>query len=132
MVAYSFKSRFAEPILKGTKTQTIRAPRKRHARPGETLQLFTGMRTKQCKLIREARCIAVYDATLFLRDQLGVAYGDDAREYIEAFAQLGAGRMSDAFARADGFEDYADMRAFWAKEHSGVEVFDGVLIRWAP
>ena len=29
MVAYSFKSRFAAPILAGTKAQTIRTDRKR-------------------------------------------------------------------------------------------------------
>jgi len=35
MVAYSFRARFREPILVGAKRQTIRADRKRHARPGE-------------------------------------------------------------------------------------------------
>ncbi|MFK5597639.1 hypothetical protein ACFZ8E_11600 [Methylobacterium sp. HMF5984] len=51
MVAYSFKARFAAPILAGTKAQTIpaeRTGRSRHARPGEQLQLFSGMRTKHC------------------------------------------------------------------------------------
>ena len=48
MVAYSFKRRFREPILAGSKQQTIRADRKRHARRGEALQLYTGMRTTQC------------------------------------------------------------------------------------
>ncbi|MEJ0016825.1 MAG: ASCH domain-containing protein [Acetobacteraceae bacterium] len=46
MVAYSFKRDFAAPILAGIKRQTIRADRRRHARPGEVLQLYTGMRTK--------------------------------------------------------------------------------------
>lgn len=39
MVAYSFRKRFGPPILAGTKAQTIRADRKRHARPGEEVQL---------------------------------------------------------------------------------------------
>jgi uncharacterized protein YqfB (UPF0267 family) len=64
MVAYSFKARFVEPILAGTKTQTIRADRKRHARPGEDLQLYTAMRTKQCKLIRVARCTQIVSVML--------------------------------------------------------------------
>ena len=52
MVAYSLKPRFIPPILSGAKRQTIRAiSRRRHAIPGETLQLYTGMRTKQCRLI---------------------------------------------------------------------------------
>lgn len=45
MVAYSFQKRFVEPIRSGRKRQTIRADRKRHARPGEVLQLYSGMRT---------------------------------------------------------------------------------------
>ena len=49
MVAYSFNSRFEVAIREGWKTQTIRAGRKRHARPGEMLQLFCGMRTAHCR-----------------------------------------------------------------------------------
>ena len=35
VVSYSFKRQFIDPIKRGTKRQTIRADRKRHARPGE-------------------------------------------------------------------------------------------------
>ena len=59
MVAYSFKARFAEPILAGTKLHTVRAPRKRDARPGEELQLYRGMRTRQCALIARKTCAGV-------------------------------------------------------------------------
>lgn len=60
-VAYSFQQQFAEPILAGTKGGTIRAQRsgRGHARPGEELQLYTGMRTKHCRLICRKPCIAV-------------------------------------------------------------------------
>ncbi len=122
MVAYSFKARFAEPILAGTKLQTIRADRKRHARPGEELQLYTGMRTKQCKLIRVARCVEVKPVMLAFVSASGAAIR--VGDHFQA--------DQEAFARADGFTDVADMRAFWAKEHPGVDTFEGVLIRWAP
>jgi len=59
MVAYSFRARFREPILVGAKRQTIRADRKRHARPGEQLQLYTGMRTRECAIIARALCSQV-------------------------------------------------------------------------
>lgn len=69
MVAYSFKAQFVEPIRAGLglptepqirpKRQTIRADRKRHARPGEELQLYRGMRTRQCFLIGRAACTEV-------------------------------------------------------------------------
>lgn len=71
MVAYSFKKRFVDPIRVGLssvslsfdcqpKRQTIRSiGKRRHARPGETLQLYTAMRTKQCRKIGDARCMGV-------------------------------------------------------------------------
>ncbi len=46
MVAYSFNPRFIEPIRQGLKTQTIRSySEARQPRPGQLLQLYTGMRT---------------------------------------------------------------------------------------
>lgn len=120
MVAYSFKSRFAPPILAGTKRQTIRADRKRHARTGEQLQLYTGMRTKQCKLIGRAPCLSVWPVTLILREVHSVV--------LEGFREI-YGDL-DTFARADGFKDWGELAGFWADNHPGVEIFDGVLIRW--
>ena len=125
MVAYSFKKQFGPPILANTKTQTIRAERlgrSRHARPGEQVQLYTGMRTRQCTKLGESPCIAVWPIELHLRDGI-------------VFANRGWSRTEedpDAFARQDGFRDWSAMVAFWAAEHPGVEVFEGVLIRWQP
>lgn len=42
MVAYSFQPRFAAPIEQGLKTHTLRAAgKRRHARVGEALQLYS-------------------------------------------------------------------------------------------
>lgn len=142
MVAYSFKPRFCEPILAGTKTQTIRAHRKRHARVGEELQLFTGMRTKRCLLIKRARCVGLFVVALNLPGEdveiktgLG-APGPFLRHFHgeQRLTPSGGIRRSrlDEFARRDGFGDWRDLRAFWAMEHPGVDRFEGVLIRWAP
>lgn len=124
MVAYSFKARFADPIIAGTKLQTIRAPRKRHARPGEELQLYTGMRTKHCKLIGRRTCSAVHA----VRIDLDCGH----IEYLESGRALTMLEEVDAFARNDGFADWRDMHAFWRAEHPGVDTFEGVLIRWTP
>ncbi|RVD44927.1 hypothetical protein EN742_00860 [Mesorhizobium sp. M4A.F.Ca.ET.020.02.1.1] len=121
MVAYSFKSHFAPPILAGTKRQTIRADRKRHARAGEQLQLYTGMRTKQCKLIGRATCIGV--------DLVMLNFADHGVVRINGIVLFSDAAMQ-RFAHSDGFTSWADMRAFWRDNHPGVEVFDGVLIRW--
>jgi hypothetical protein len=84
MVAYSFKKQFIAPILSGVfgvaaglplppgenyfpKRQTIRAiGKRRHARPGEMIQLYTAMRTKQCRKLGEARCVSVQTVKLFI------------------------------------------------------------------
>jgi hypothetical protein len=123
MVAYSFKGRFAEPIRTRAKFQTIRADRKRHARPGETLQLYTGMRTRSCKLIASATCVNVAPIRL--------TFG--ARHSVELFGRTTISRAElDHFAVMDGFADWHDMRLFWAVAHPAVTEFEGVLVRWAP
>lgn len=130
MVAYSFKSRFVEPIRSGTKFQTIRNDRARHARPGETLQLYTAMRTKQCRLIGHATCLDVVPITIdFTLLRVTVA-----------------GRMitlrenRDAFAVGDGFVNWSDFVQWWRADrtnrtthlnHSPAPTFSGVVVSWA-
>lgn len=123
MVAYSFKPRFDVPIREGWKTQTIRAGRKRHARPGEMLQLFVAMRTAQCrKICEDVRCTEVL--------QVEITFGEDGG--IDRIETDGVPVMDlDAFAVRDGFTDSDDMAAFWCAEHGPVEVFHGTLIEWA-
>lgn len=134
MVAYSFKTRFAAPILAGTKRQTIRADRKRHVRPGEELQLYTGMRTRHCKLIGRAVCEAVYPIELFLagpREGYSEAWSDTHAD--PRFATAGVYKADcNKFAVADGFARWSDLVLFWRAEHPGVDHFGGVLIRWTP
>ncbi len=123
MVAYSFSKQFAAPILLGTKRRTIRANRKRHARPAEQVQLYTGMRTKQCRPIGVATCETVISVQLDFRLQM-------VRTFSGAtVTQLHAPDPLDAFARADGFPDWEHMRAFWRVAHGEVP-FTGALIRW--
>ncbi|WLT07808.1 hypothetical protein RAM19_06645 [Bartonella apihabitans] len=62
MVAYSFQNQFASFVANGLKRQTTRPMRKnRHAKIGDKLQLFTGLRTKECRklLTKEPICTAV-------------------------------------------------------------------------
>lgn len=131
MVAYSFKMRFAPPILlglelgplvAGMKRQTIRADRRRHARPGEEVQLYTGMRTRSCRLLGRPRCTAV-EAIRLLLGTAEICLGADR---LVRAAEL------DAFAVADGFGDFADLRDFWGAAHPEVDDFTGQLIRWEP
>lgn len=120
MVAYSFMKRFIEPVLTGRKSQTIRGERKRHARAGEVIQIYYGMRTKYCRLIGTARCWSVDPITLDL--QIGVIEWRGV--HMVAIPAL------DHFARCDGFAGWQEMRQFWRDYHPGLPVFSGVLIHW--
>lgn len=58
MPALNFKKQFAPLVESGGKRQTIRARRKdgRDPRPGQTLYLYTGMRTQVCRKLGEVEC----------------------------------------------------------------------------
>lgn len=136
MVAYSFAPQFVAPIEARTKLQTVRGHRRRHARPGEPIQLYTAMRTKQCRKIVDIDpvCIRVWD--------IRIAVDASERRVIGAITLEGAlldHAEMEAFAQADGFMADAEASAlrrmgeFWLKAHAhlGTEfLFEGVCIRW--
>jgi hypothetical protein len=126
VVAYSFKQIFIEPIEAGTKRQTMRNERERHVRVGEEIQLYYGMRTRHCRLIGRALCAAVTPVALdFMNDRVVIGDG------TPGIRVLGTFRKINDFARADGFRDWNDLIAFWAKEHPKVpDRWSGVLIEW--
>lgn len=145
MVAYSFKRRFVDPIRIGLrldpndappdfvrpKHQTIRAiGKRRHARPSETLQLYTGMRTRQCEKIGDARCVNVVGVRIHVNGgRVTIAPGTRDENAFDKTPQL------DAFAQRDGFSDWLEMQEFWREEHGDtvrLGPFVGLLILWEP
>ncbi len=102
MVAYSFQPRFVAPILAGTKQQTIRAHRKRHA--------------------WSEACAGVAPITIDLPDNSVTIGGETLRGWDKL----------DALARRDGFDGWLAMRCFWLEHHPDKPIFSGVLIRWSP
>lgn len=121
MVAYSFKREFAQPITERVKRQTVRADRKRHARVGETLQLYTGMRTRSCRLIGLAVCVGVGEVRLdFQAESVSLWTGVILRSPVDLAA----------YAARDGFMSWDAMRQFWAAEHPQTPVFTGVQVEW--
>jgi hypothetical protein len=147
MVAYSFNKRFIAPIRVGLglpvdeeippepKVQTIRAiGKRRHARPDEVVQLYHGMRTKGCFLIGTAICKSVEPVTLSLSKDL-VGVGEIGKGIRRCYSGVGSTGMLDAFARADGFGDWAEMKEFWREEHGDLKrlgPWTGLLIQWRP
>lgn len=134
MVAYSFKAMFAEPIVSRAKRQTVRGERRRHARPGEPVQLYVAMRTKHCrKLVTpDPICIDVRPI------EIGLSWSRDPNIItdIEIDGVALSADEIEAFAVADGFgsvlaDGFARRRMgqFWLQNHEW-NTFIGVLIRW--
>lgn len=141
MVAYSFKPFFVRQIELYLKTQTIRGNRPRHARPGEPVQIYQGMRTAHCrKIIADPICKGVWPITIEFRTD-----GDPAIRSIE----VGGRKLNlveiETFAGNDGFlpqwvKGHApylrfdsarqNMAAFWRENHPDATSYEGVLIQW--
>lgn len=128
MAILSFKKRFAGKVRNGRKRQTIRGFRKYPIVPGETLYLYTALRTKYAKKLRVVRC----------KNCVPIKISFNKREVILPDAVLTLDYELDAFAVRDGFKDFDDMKAFWIEEH-GVKKgnrkvillpFKGILITW--
>ena len=128
MPALNFQKQFVDQIVSGQKCQTIRAHRKderAHATVGKHLTLYTGMRTKSCRRIGEAVVTEIQEVTIE-RDGIRL---DCSWLPVELYARDQHEPTIDEFARADGFEDFNDMRDWFEKTH-GKLPFDGMLIKW--
>ena len=121
MVAYSFNKRFVPAIQAGKKRHTVRKPRKRHALPGEYIQLYTGQRTQHCRKILspDPLCIAV--------QSIGIGFSDTG---IEKIVINQTEVDPEEFAREDGFLSAIDMAKFWRKAHGPLTRWGGYIIRW--
>ncbi|WP_027367387.1 hypothetical protein [Desulfocurvibacter africanus] len=121
MVAYSFKSRFSEAVESGRKRQTIRAlGKRRHARQGEAVQLYTGMRTRYCRKLVTPDPVCVSSLPIYMDQDM------DGRLVVV----LAGSRVDDleGLAKADGFHDAVEFREFFERNHE--LPFEGRLIRW--
>lgn len=118
MVAISFKKQHAGKVESGKKLMTIRKTKR--AKAGDKLQLYTGMRTRGCRKLRDAVCIAVDSVSITPNGPF--------------FGQPGWWpKDRDVFAERDGFPSYAEMYAFFRSEYGMGEsdyIFNGYAIMW--
>lgn len=114
MVAINFQAQFAPDIRSGRKTQTIRKTAR--CKTGDELQLYTGQRTKDCKLIGTARCAICEPITI-------------AEDYVAVgMFRLPSGDAAH-IAKIDGFLSLTAMRD-WFRERYGSLPFSGYRIMW--
>lgn len=120
MVAINFKKEFVGAILAGDKAQTIR--QKARCKVGDTLQLYTGQRTKYCQKISDAICtevtpIEIHDVMIKVNGQ------------VLQFEEMAK------FVHADGFKhkrtDALNMNEFFSFFESHYSLpFIGYVIKW--
>lgn len=122
MPAYNFQRQFVEPILSLEKPHTIRPERKNPTEVGDMLYLYTGMRTKKCKLIATSSCIDVKWIGIYIRP------------HSEPFVML-SGNVFSSFelrrlVRRDGFANEDDFFTFFLRYPREVREHDLRLILW--
>lgn len=151
MVAYSFHKMFVPQVVDLSKLHTVRANRKRHARPGEAVQLYTAMRTKFCrKLVTpDPICTRLDDIRLEIGEGAPLScVGMGVIEGIEINGRALSEGEIETFAIADGFSPARIpthsghpwpeqitartlMGCFWGAAH-GFGAWRGVIIHWKP
>jgi len=119
MPAYNFQRQFVWMIERGAKHHTIRPKRKRPTRPGDRLKLFTGMRTKNCKLIMEETCKKILPVQIF----------PDTGEIVLDGKQLSRFDVV-VFASRDGFPDVYHFFEFFKRYPADVLERNLEVIYW--
>ena len=115
MPAYNFKKQFAPDVESGVKRQTVRPKRKRPTKPGEPLSLYTGMRTKYCRLLKNAICKSVDDIEI-------------GSTYVKLNGKKITIQKINELAKADGFRYKHQFFNFFETQY-GLP-FNGDLIKW--
>lgn len=117
MPALNFQPRFADLVESGQKTQTIRKTLR--GKVGDTVYLYTGQRTKNCRKLGEGVVTNIETVSLY-RGCLGPHVMVAGNEILVVDFKR--------FALADGFASFHEMLD-WFEKHHGLP-FDGFLYKW--
>jgi hypothetical protein len=104
MVAFSFRPEFVNKILSGEKQSTIRSTKR--CEVGDMMQLYTGLRTKECKKLIEVLCIGV--APILISAYSLWKLGETEGNVKPSVAPL---------HEQEGFMNVCDMVAFFREEY---------------
>jgi len=133
VVALNFQMPFSGKVEAGIKRRTIRLDGKRRPpRAGETLQLYFGMRTRYCRLLRTAKCTDVRRCILNVGNasvwRVTLYRLEDGKPVSEK--HVTARRSLDAFAHLDGFNGWPELVAYFAPRADPFGLVAGYLIEW--
>lgn len=115
MALINFQKQFANDVMLGKKKQTIRARRKYPIHKGDILHLYTGLRTKQSRLLCVSICSHVAPITI-TANSISVWDNELTEKQIAEMAVN------------DGFHNFDELKEWFVKTH-GLP-FEGDLIEW--
>lgn len=122
MPAYNFKAKFADDVETGKKLHTIRPKRKRPTKPGERLKLYTGMRTKSCRLLFDTSCKSVEPVEIHAT-------------HIKIGGRILSMKERVKLAKNDGFDSLAEFYDFFIETYGLAKekpLTNLELITWHP
>ncbi len=99
MPAYSFQQHFVPYVADGSKPHTIRQRRKKgFAKKGDTVYLYSGLRTKWCKKIREEVCTRSVTIIITSTDIYICSFRLSDQQVQEVMDELNSGKNIDWLA----------------------------------
>lgn len=135
-----FQKQFVADVLSGKKKQTMRDLRKRPFRPGDDLQMYHGLRTKQCQKLGDSVCTVTKEIVVRSMEST-VNKGSWPMWKSSIYTNhnyLNDNNLNlklclyDAFARADGFRDFNNMCDWIFKTHPKCRHDEGKGFTWEP
>jgi hypothetical protein len=130
MPALNFQPQFVPFVEDESKLHSIRAKRKRPWKVGDNIYLYTGLRHKGARLIRQAICVKVERITMqWARPVVpGAKAGTAVRRLIVVVdgEELSPDEC-ESLARRDGFEDWPSFVTYWFSRIP----FHGEIIHWS-
>jgi hypothetical protein len=129
MVAYNFIKEFADDVESGKKLCTIRkVGKRRHARVGEQIQLYTGMQTNACRLLGLGLCDNVTPIHIL------PSWGEI---HLQAPTKIhwlvfDSDESLNKLAQRDGFPSLKEFFDYFEPQVDDKGVFEGLLIGWEP
>lgn len=127
MVALNFIKQFADDVESGKKTQTIRKHGKRAAPAvGTIIKLYTGMRTKQCRLLGKGLVTACTPIKIRPACNEVLLFDKDAGYWM----LFDSDSALKGFSLKDGFDSVEDFFDYFKGDVEVDEAFYGNLITW--
>lgn len=132
MPALNFKPEIASRYEDGSKVHTLRVYRRdgRNPKPGETLYMYVGQRTKNCRKLGEEKCLLARPIQIWFPEHGGLPT-------IEIDGTRLSAATFDEFARNDGFDGMSHMCQWFRDSYTNdrphgmvLWPFDGLLIQW--